>query len=186
MSQNAIAVIEAPPNKKIKIEWSESGNDLRDNVSCETANASTSRGSRKGVDGTPGPKQKNPRVKTTKNNLPLLMQDDPENKWSKIVLPSVILWYGDQENVWNVKEPDLEHALLHIISVVYPTFSELKEMKHGGHVYNLVRTASMVIYTVSEILILPSSGGAAPHALATRYWERRRAHRAQTPKQKRL
>ena len=39
---------------------------------------------------------KSPRVKA---NLSLLMQNNPNDKWSKNVLPSVILWYGNQGNV---------------------------------------------------------------------------------------
>ena len=95
---------------------------------------------------------KNPRVKTTKANLPLLIQNDPDDKWSKNVLPSVILWYGDQGNVWSIKESELERVLTAIIDVVYPSFDEIDEMKQGGHIYNLVRTTTMFIYTSLAIV----------------------------------
>ncbi|KAN0088048.1 hypothetical protein V8E55_006669 [Tylopilus felleus] len=132
--QHAIAVIEGPPIKKVKSERLESGPNVRQLVSGtsrETASTPVaSRSSRKGL-------PKTSRVKATKNNLPPLMKNDPEDKWSKNVLPSIVLWYGDQANVWSVKETDLERVLVAVIGVVYPSFDDLDEMKQGGHIYEL-------------------------------------------------
>ncbi|KAG9310325.1 hypothetical protein JVU11DRAFT_9451 [Chiua virens] len=65
------------------------------------------------------------------------MQGDPDNKWSKQIFPSIIMWYGDQANIWNIKEPDLECALITIVGVVYLSFDDINAMKHGGAIYNL-------------------------------------------------
>ncbi|KAH0838764.1 hypothetical protein J3R83DRAFT_7139 [Lanmaoa asiatica] len=137
--QNAIAVIEAPPIKKIKTESAESSNNVRQSVTGnpnalgEIASMPVAlRRSRKGSS-----MPKNPRVKATKGDLPPLMQNDPDDKWSKNVLPSVILWYGDQASVWSIKESDLEDVLIAVVGVIYPSFGDIDEMKHGGHIYDL-------------------------------------------------
>ena len=47
----------------------------------------------------------------------------------KECLPSVILWYRDQDNVWNIKDFKLEHVLIAIIDVIYPLFDNIDKMK---------------------------------------------------------
>ncbi|KAH0834699.1 hypothetical protein J3R83DRAFT_10226 [Lanmaoa asiatica] len=73
-----------------------------------------------------------------KSNLPPPLQDDPEDKWSNIVLPSLLLWCGDQANVWTVADSDLTHVLIAIIRHVYPSFNLThNDVKHGSVIYNL-------------------------------------------------
>lgn len=181
--QHAIAVIEGPPIKKVKSEQLESGPNVRQLVSgTSRETASTPVASRSSQKGLP----KTSRVKATKNNLPPLMKNDPEDEWSKNVLPSIVLWYGDQANVWSVKETDLERVLVAVIGVVYPSFDDLDEMKQGGHIYELVRILS-VICIVSVILMTwtytswDRSGSSAPQSLAKCHWECGRARSAQVP-----
>ncbi|KAG9312036.1 hypothetical protein JVU11DRAFT_7315 [Chiua virens] len=132
--QNAIVVIETHPIKKVKTEQADSSDKMDDS---DIGDASIPMASMVESRNVFTPSKNRSRAKTTKNDLPLLMQDDLEDKWSKNVLPSVILWYGDQPNVWNINESKLEHVLAAVITVVYPTFNEPKELKHRGHVYNL-------------------------------------------------
>ncbi|KAH0837813.1 hypothetical protein J3R83DRAFT_6018, partial [Lanmaoa asiatica] len=62
-------------------------------------------------------------TKSTKSDLPPPLQDDPEDKWLNIVLPSLLLWCGDQANVWTVADSNLTHVLVAIIRHVYPSFN---------------------------------------------------------------
>lgn len=75
--------------------------------------------------------------KYTKSDLPELIREDAEDKWSKKVIPSLILWYG--KNVWSVIEEDLSHVLIVIMKAVYPVFTKLDEIKYGLPIYGLVR-----------------------------------------------
>ncbi|KAI5999122.1 hypothetical protein EDD15DRAFT_2136351, partial [Pisolithus albus] len=50
-------------------------------------------------------------------------------KWAKLFLPTLLLWVGDQPNVWSVPEDNLVHALTEIAKVVYPTFSTLDDIR---------------------------------------------------------
>ena len=92
--------------------------------------------------------------KYTRSDLPDLMQEAAEDKWSKKVIPSLILWYGDEENVWSVDEEDLSHVLAAIIKTVYPTFNKLDEIKHGLPIYSLVRPTLVVRAPQSSVLLL--------------------------------
>ncbi|KAN0082911.1 hypothetical protein V8E55_008706 [Tylopilus felleus] len=69
------------------------------------------------------------------------MQNDPDKKWSKVVLPCILLWYGDQANVWSIKEADLEDVIVNVVCYVYPSLvgdeSNLVQMQHGGCIYDL-------------------------------------------------
>ncbi|KAN0096961.1 hypothetical protein V8E55_001407, partial [Tylopilus felleus] len=80
--------------------------------------------------------------KATKDNLPLIMQNNPDKKWSKVVLPCILLWYGDQANVWSIKKADLDDIIINVVCYVYPSLvgdkSNLVQMQHGGCIYDLV------------------------------------------------
>ncbi|KAG6371948.1 hypothetical protein JVT61DRAFT_8962 [Boletus reticuloceps] len=138
--QNAVAIIEAPPIKKIKTESVEGADNVGQSITgnapsgeIATTPACTTARFHKGSS-----VPKNARTKATKGDLPPLMQNDPDGKWTKNVLPSIILWYGDQASVWNIKDSDLEHVLISIVGVVYPSFADIDEMKlEGGHIYDL-------------------------------------------------
>ncbi|KAI6013026.1 hypothetical protein EDC04DRAFT_2904768 [Pisolithus marmoratus] len=75
--------------------------------------------------------------KVTKPDLPPLLQDDCDHKFAKNVLPSLLLWYGDETNVWSISEEDLTHTLKAIIWVVYPTFDKFDEIHHRMAIYGL-------------------------------------------------
>ncbi|KAI6019110.1 hypothetical protein EDC04DRAFT_2607628 [Pisolithus marmoratus] len=49
-------------------------------------------------------------------------------KWAKTYLPTLLLWLGDQPNVWSVPKGDLVHALMEITKVMYPTFTTLDDI----------------------------------------------------------
>lgn len=59
--------------------------------------------------------------KFTQSDLPVLFRKG--RKWTKTFLPTLLLWLGDQPNVWAVPEEDLIRALKEITKVVYPTFT---------------------------------------------------------------
>ncbi|KAI5981261.1 hypothetical protein EDD15DRAFT_2193745 [Pisolithus albus] len=63
----------------------------------------------------------------TNSDLPPLFLKG--RKWAKLFLPTLLLWVGDQPNVWSVPEDNLVHALTEIAKVVYPTFSTLDDIR---------------------------------------------------------
>ena len=150
--QNVIAVIEAHPIKKIKTEWvalTESSNNVRQVAAGDVPGASkvesTATASRQSHKGAAVPKNPQAKLKATKDNLPLIMQNNPNKKWSKVVLPCILLWYEDQANVWSIKKADLEDVIINVVCYVYPSLvgdkSNLVQMQHGGCIYDLVCTA---------------------------------------------
>ena len=80
---------------------------------------------------------------TQKCDLPQQLQDDPENKWTTQVLPSLLLWCGDQVNVWTIPDSELTHVVGAIIQHVYPlaSFDIMQNyVIHGSVIYNLVHS----------------------------------------------
>ena len=53
----------------------------------------------------------------TNNDLPAMFLKD--RKWLKNVLLTLLIWLGDQPNIWSVPEGDLMHALREIIKVIF-------------------------------------------------------------------
>lgn len=136
--QTAVSVIEAHPDKKIKIEKVGNGDNglYQASVAVTHAQVVSSRKSRKAI---PKPAAGGSRLKSTKSDLPPQLQDDPEDKWSNIVLPSLLLWCGDQANVWTISDSDLAHVLVAIIHHVYPSFNLTQsDVNHGSPIYKLV------------------------------------------------
>ncbi|KAI6025254.1 hypothetical protein BKA83DRAFT_90223, partial [Pisolithus microcarpus] len=60
-------------------------------------------------------------------------------KWAKLFLPTLLLWIGDQPNVWSVPEDNLVHALTEIAKVVYPTFNTLDDIRPNMPIFAVVR-----------------------------------------------
>ena len=138
--------------KKIKTEWvalAESGNNVCQVATGDVPGASevesTATASRQSCKGAAVPKNPQAKLKATKDNLPLIMQNNPNKKWSKVVLPCILLWYGDQANVWSIKKADLEDVIINVVCYVYSSLvgdkSNLVQMQHGGCIYDLVCTA---------------------------------------------
>ncbi|KAG9310565.1 hypothetical protein JVU11DRAFT_9118 [Chiua virens] len=113
MSKTAVGVVEGHPIKKIKTERGGGGRSRK----ATQAGLAV--------------------IKATKGDLPSLMQDDGEDKWTKAILQSLILWYGDQENVWAVQQAELSRVLTSIVQFVYPTYDRVHEIKHGSPIYTL-------------------------------------------------
>ncbi|KAI6017645.1 hypothetical protein PISMIDRAFT_123290, partial [Pisolithus microcarpus 441] len=74
----------------------------------------------------------------TNSDLPPLFLKG--RKWAKTYLPTLLLWLGDQPNVWSVPEGDLVHALTEIAKVVYPTFTTLDDIRPNMPVFSIVHT----------------------------------------------
>ncbi|KAI6041534.1 hypothetical protein EDC04DRAFT_2601668 [Pisolithus marmoratus] len=55
------------------------------------------------------------------NNMDLPSGLHKDQKWRREVIPTLILWAGNQDNAFNITKQDVCHALWEIISVVYPT-----------------------------------------------------------------
>ncbi|KAI6019506.1 hypothetical protein BKA83DRAFT_19251 [Pisolithus microcarpus] len=62
----------------------------------------------------------------TNSDLPPLFLKG--RNWAKIFLPTLLLWVGDQPNIWSIPEDNIVHALREIIKVVYPTFVALDDV----------------------------------------------------------
>ncbi|KAI5997712.1 hypothetical protein EDC04DRAFT_2977780 [Pisolithus marmoratus] len=75
--------------------------------------------------------------KAMKLDLLPLLQNDHDYKFAKNVLPSLLLWYGNEGNVWSISEEDIIHVLKAIIRVVYPMFDRFDEIHHGMAIYGL-------------------------------------------------
>ncbi|KAI5989471.1 hypothetical protein EDC04DRAFT_2614343 [Pisolithus marmoratus] len=60
--------------------------------------------------------------KAMKLDLLPLLRNDCDYKFAKNVLPSLLLWYRNEGNVWSISEEDIIHVLKAIIWVVYPMF----------------------------------------------------------------
>lgn len=76
--------------------------------------------------------------KLKKNDLPQPMWEDMKEKFMKVVLPSLVLWYGDEANIWSYSEESLANALAVIIGVVYPAFEKFDKIGYGSAIYTLV------------------------------------------------
>jgi len=67
-------------------------------------------------------------------DLPPQCQDQ---RWSKIFLPTVLLWAGSQSDVWQISDSALLSAMQDIFDVVYP---DLKyTVTFQGSVFGVVR-----------------------------------------------
>ena len=129
-----MGVIEALPKKKIKTEKVESGSSgLCQSVtsvasSVATTHAVSLRKSRKAVPKEPANAGGSRVTRSMKSDLPPELQDDPEDKWTNVVLPSLLMWCGDQANVWTIANSDLTCVLIAIIQHVYPVAHALPAM----------------------------------------------------------
>ncbi|KAI6006145.1 hypothetical protein EDC04DRAFT_2611534 [Pisolithus marmoratus] len=75
--------------------------------------------------------------KATKLDLPPLLCNDCNHKFTKNILPSLLLWYGDEANIWSISKENLVHVLKAIIWVVDPMFDKFDEIHHGMAIYGL-------------------------------------------------
>ncbi|KIM63521.1 hypothetical protein SCLCIDRAFT_24189 [Scleroderma citrinum Foug A] len=71
----------------------------------------------------------------TNNDLPAMFLKD--RKWLKNVLPTLLLWLGDQPNIWSVPEGDLMHALREIIKVIFLKFTGLQDIRPNMPIFSL-------------------------------------------------
>ncbi|KIK17802.1 hypothetical protein PISMIDRAFT_14835 [Pisolithus microcarpus 441] len=76
--------------------------------------------------------------KATKLDLPPLLHNDCNLKFTKNILPSLLIWYGDEANIWSTSKEDLIHVLKAIIWVVYPMFDKFDKIHHGMAIYKLI------------------------------------------------
>ncbi|KIK12002.1 hypothetical protein PISMIDRAFT_41825, partial [Pisolithus microcarpus 441] len=72
----------------------------------------------------------------TNSDLPPLFLKG--RKWAKIFLPTLLLWVGDQPNIWSIPEDNIVHALREIIKVVYPTFMALDDICPNTPIFSVV------------------------------------------------
>ena len=93
----------------------------------------------------PKPKSSRSGSRFTNNNLPSILLSN--RKWSKKVLPTLLLWLGDQPNVWSVPERDLIHALREIIKVIIPEFTDLQDIRPNMPIFFLVTLSFLTLDT---------------------------------------
>lgn len=101
--------------KKIKTETSES-------LSTLTA-TSASKGSRVASGSSNQMDTVSVQARFNSADLPLGLHKD--QKWRREVVPTLILWAGNQDDAFNITKQDVCHALREIISVVYPTLKNV-------------------------------------------------------------
>ena len=79
----------------------------------------------------------------TNNDLPVMFLKD--RKWSKNVLPTLLLWLGDQPNIWSVPEGDLMHALREIIKVIFLKFAGLQDIHPNMPIFSFVSYIALAL-----------------------------------------
>ena len=93
----------------------------------------------------PEPKSSRGGSRFTNNNLPSILLSN--RKWSKKVLPTLLLWLGDQPNIWSVPERDLIHALQEIIKVIILEFTDLQDIRPNMPIFFLVTLSFLTLDT---------------------------------------
>ena len=68
-----------------------------------------------------------------------------DRKWSKNVLLTLLLWLGDQPNIWSVPEGDLMHTLREIIKVIFPKFAGLQDIRPNMPIFSLVSYIALAL-----------------------------------------
>lgn len=97
------------------------------------------------------------------------MRNDTEDKFSRVLLPSLLLWYGDCEDVWSINEQELISALKAIIKVVFPSGTdELNMITHKSPIYGLV--CWLCLWLPSNSTFLAVAGIATSQLLASQLW----------------
>ncbi|KAI6011236.1 hypothetical protein PISMIDRAFT_112320 [Pisolithus microcarpus 441] len=79
-------------------------------------------------------------------HLPSLLQED--RKWTKQVLPALVMWARSLGNPWVIPDQDLMQALQTIIITVNPNFGDLTAIHPGAPVFVLVPFS----FTCNELL----------------------------------
>ena len=79
----------------------------------------------------------------TNNDLPVILLSN--RKWLKKVLLTLLLWLGDQPNVWSVPERDLILALQEIIKVIIPEFTDLQDIHPNMLIFCLVTLSFLIL-----------------------------------------
>ncbi|KAL4078067.1 hypothetical protein J3A83DRAFT_4410332 [Scleroderma citrinum] len=64
------------------------------------------------------------------DNLPDNLHKDP--KWCKGVIPTLILWAGNQDNAFNISKQDISNTFQEIILVVYPVLKNTVSSIHAN------------------------------------------------------
>ena len=91
----------------------------------------------------PEPKSSHGGSRFTNNDLPAILLSN--RKWLKKVLPTLLLWLGDQPNVWSVPERDLILALREIIKVIVPEFTDLQDIRLNMPIFCLVILSFLIL-----------------------------------------
>ncbi|KAH0834165.1 hypothetical protein J3R83DRAFT_11471 [Lanmaoa asiatica] len=134
-TKTAVGIVKAPPKKKVKTEKTGSGNSV---TPLKKSRKISPKGTN--VDASASLETPISKAKSTKGDLPPLLQDDPDDKWSNIILPTLLLWFGDQQCIWSIPDDELTRVLVAIVKHVYrsKSVSELQhEIRHGSAIYNL-------------------------------------------------
>ena len=74
-----------------------------------------------------------------------------DRRWSKNVLPTLLLWLGDQPNVWSVPEEDLIHTLREITKVIFPKFTDLQDIRPNMPIFSLVSRLALNITILTTV-----------------------------------
>ncbi|KAI6163276.1 hypothetical protein EDD17DRAFT_1814972 [Pisolithus thermaeus] len=112
--KSSVSVTKTVP-KKIKTEASESLSTLM--------TTSASKVSRVASDSSNQMDAASAQARFNSADLPSGLHKD--QKWRREVVPTLILWAGNQDDAFNITKQDICHALREIISVVYPTLKNV-------------------------------------------------------------
>ena len=107
--------------------------------------------------------------RVTKTQLPDLMRNNREDKFTKVVLPSLLLWYGDHKDVWSISEEELLSTLKAIVKVVYPAYGDLDMITHRSTIYGLVRRLVFLLASNSLSALLVAAGTPTSQLLASQH-----------------
>lgn len=69
-------------------------------------------------------------------DLPLALQEN--RRWSKKILPALLTWAGNLDDLWMVPDHDLMNNLRAITTAVVPHFTDLTDIRPGTPTFILV------------------------------------------------
>ena len=69
-------------------------------------------------------------------DLPSVLQED--RKWTKVILPALLVWAGSLGDPWMIPDQDLVRVLCIIISAVDPQYGDLNAIRPGEPIFVLV------------------------------------------------
>jgi len=103
------------------------------------------------------------RTRYINGDLPSALQED--RKWTKVILPALLVWAGSLGDPWVIPDQDLVRALRTIISAVDPQYGDLNGIRPGEPIFVLVNQFLFLVW-LNFALTFPWTGNTASQCVA--------------------